>query len=62
MSLTIKNVYLIDLNPDEYNHGLRYYPVMVDLDSCDGLCNTLDDTCGRIRVQTKHVNVNLFSI
>ena len=26
---------LIDLNPDEYNQGLRCYPFMVNLDMCN---------------------------
>ena len=26
---------LIDLNPDENNQGLRYYPFMVNLDKCN---------------------------
>ena len=25
---------VIDLNPDEYNQGLLYYPFMVNLDRC----------------------------
>ena len=27
---------LIDLNPDEYNQGLCYYPFVVNLDRCNG--------------------------
>ena len=26
---------LIDLNPDENNQGLHYYPFMVNLDKCN---------------------------
>ena len=46
----------IDLNPDKYNIGLHYNSFMVNLDRCNGSCNTLDDPSGRIE------NVNLFSI
>ena len=42
---------LIDLNDDEYNQGLRYYPFMVNLDRCNGSCNTPDDLSNRICVQ-----------
>ena len=27
---------LIDLNPDEYNQRLRYYPFMINFDRCSG--------------------------
>ena len=46
----------IDLNPNKYKIGLHYYPFMVNLDRCNGSCNTLDDPSGRIE------NVNLLSI
>ena len=39
---------LIDLNYNEYNQGLRYYPFMVNLDRCNGSCNTLANPSGRI--------------
>ena len=42
---------LIDLNPDEYNHGLYYDPFMFNLDRCNGSCNTLDD----LSYQTEYV-------
>ena len=42
---------LIDLNDDEYNQGLHYYPFMVNLDRCNGSCNTPDDLSNRICVQ-----------
>ena len=52
----------IDLNREEYNHGLRYYPFMVSLDRCDGSCNTFDDQ-GRICVlnKTENANINVFN-
>ena len=37
----------IDLNPDECNQVLCYYPFMVNLDRCNGSCNTLDDLCSK---------------
>ena len=50
---------LIDLNPDKYNQGLRYYPFMVNLDRCRGSCNTFDDPSGRICVPNRTGKVNL---
>lgn len=38
---------LVDLSPDEYYQGLRYYPFMVNADRCIGSCNTLHDSCSR---------------
>ena len=35
---------LIGLNPDEYNQELCYYPFIVNLDRCNGICNILNDT------------------
>ena len=54
---------LTDLNPDDYNKGLRYYPLMVNLDTYNGICNTLDDLSGRISVPNKaeHVNLNMIT-
>ena len=39
---------IIDLNRVEYNQGLSYYPFMVRLDRCNGSCNTLNNSSGRI--------------
>ena len=50
---------LINLNPDEYNQVLHYYPFILDLDRCNGSCNSLDDTSGRICVPNKVEVVNL---
>ena len=40
---------LINLYPNEYTQGLSYYPFSVNLDSCVGNCNNLNnyllDTC-----------------
>ena len=50
---------LIDVNPDKCKQGLHYYPFIINLDRCNGSCNTLDDTCSRICVPNKRENVNL---
>ena len=50
---------IIDLNPGKHNQGLRQYPFMVNLDRCDGSCNTLDDPLIRTCVPNKTENVNL---
>ena len=50
---------IIDLNPGKHNQGLRQYTFMVNLDRCDGSCNTLDDPLIRTCVPNKTENVNL---
>ena len=45
---------LVDLNPNE----LRYYPFVVNLDRCDGSCNSLDDLSNRIYVSNKTEDLN----
>ena len=52
--------YLVDLNPDEYDQGLRYYPFMVHLDRCNGSYNILNDPSGRIYIPNKTGEVNLW--
>ena len=44
---------LIDLSPDEYNQGLRYYPFTVNLDRCNENCNALRGPSGRACVKFK---------
>ena len=44
---------LIDLNHDEYNQGLRYYPFMINLERCSGNCNSFDNPSGQICVPNK---------
>ena len=46
---------LIDLNQNEFH----YYLFMVNLNRCNGYCNTLDDPSGRIYVPNKTENMNL---
>ena len=33
---------IINLHPNEYAQGLRYYPLAVNLDRWVGICNTLN--------------------
>ena len=39
---------LIDLNPNEHNQGLCYYPLMTNLDSFIGSCSVFDNLLSRI--------------
>ena len=50
---------LINLHPDEYTQGLRYYPFAVNLDRCVGSCNALNDFSNKICVpnKTEYLNV-----
>ena len=50
---------LINLQPNEYTQGLRYYPFAVNLDRCTGNCNTLNDLSNRICVANKIEDLNL---
>ena len=47
---------VIVLNPDEYNQRLLYYPFIVSLDRCKGICGNLRN---RICVSNKTEDVNL---
>ena len=53
---------LIDLNPEEYNQGLRYYPFMVNLDRCGRSCNKFDYSSCRTCVPNKTENVKIIYI
>ena len=44
---------LINLHPNEYIQGLRYYPCAVKLDRCIGSCNTLNDLSDKVYVSNK---------
>ena len=50
---------LIDLIPDEYNQGLPYYPIIVNLGRWNRSCKTFDDLSDRICTPNKRENVNL---
>ena len=48
---------LIDLNPAE----LKYYPFMISLNKCTGICNVLSPkTC--VPKETEDINVKAFNI
>ena len=49
---------LIDLNHDEHNQGLCYYPFKVNLDRFNVSCNILDDLSGKICVPNKRFKFN----
>ena len=44
---------LINLHPNEYIEGFRYYPFEVNLDRSIGSCNILSDLSNNV-FQTKH--------
>ena len=46
---------LVDLYPDE----IHYYQFNINLDMCDRICNTIEDSFGRICVLNKIEDVNL---
>ena len=52
---------LIDLNSDNYNQGLHYYPLIINLERCRVSCNSLDDSSGQICALHKLEDVN-FSV
>ena len=41
---------LINLHPNEFNQGLRYYPLLVNLDRCVRSCNTLNVLSNKVCV------------
>ena len=49
----------IGLNLDKYTQGLRAYSFIVNLDRCNGSCNTADDPINIICVSNKTEDVNL---
>ena len=49
---------LINLNPDKYNEEWCYYPFMVNLDRCNGSCNTLDYPSNKVYVPNKAEDLN----
>ena len=50
---------LINLHPNEYSQGLRYYQFAVNLDRCMGSCNIVNDTSNRVCVPDKTEDLNL---
>ena len=55
---------LIDLNPDEYNQGLCYYPFIVNLDRCHCSFSTFSDPSGKTWVvnKTEDISLNIFNM
>ena len=39
---------------------MHYYPFMINLDRCNGSCNTLDEPSGKICVPNKKEDINLY--
>ena len=54
----------INLYPNEYSEELCYYSFAVNLDRCDGNCNTLDELSNKVCVpnETKDLNLNVFNM
>ena len=52
--VSLNNFILVDINHVELN----YYPFVTGLDSCNGNCNTLDDSSVKICVPNKTEDVN----
>ena len=50
---------LINLHPNEYNQEFQYYPFVVKLDRCVGICNTLNDLSNNVCVLNKTEDLNL---
>ena len=50
---------LINLHPNEYSQGLRYYPFAVNLDRYVGSFNILYDLSNRVCVLNKTEDLNL---
>ena len=50
---------LINLHSNEYSHGLRYCPFVVNLDKCIGKYNTQYDLLNRVCVPNKTEDLNL---
>ena len=46
---------IINLHPKEYNQEFHYYPFVVKLDRCVGICNTLNDLSFNRRFKSKRV-------
>ena len=50
---------LINLHPTEYSQELRYYPFSVNLHSCTGSCNTLDNLSNNVCIPNETEDLNL---
>ena len=54
----------IDLHPNKFSQGLRYYPQAVNLNRCVESCNTLNDLSNRVCApgKTEDLNLNFFNM
>ena len=55
---------LINLHPNEYDQGRRYYSFVVNLDTYVGSCKTLNDLSNKLCVPDKaeDLNLNVFNM
>ena len=44
---------VINVNPNEYTQGFRYYPLVVNLDRCAGSSNSLNSLSNKLCVINK---------
>ena len=54
---------LINLHPNEYSQGFRYYSLSVNVDTRLGSCNTLTDLSNKVCIpnKTKDLNLSVFN-
>ena len=50
---------LINLHPNEYTQGLRYYPFALNLDRSMGSCNVLNNLSNKVCIANKTEDLNL---
>ena len=53
---------LVNLHPNEYTEGLRYYPFAVNLDRCVRSCNTLNDLSNMCSKQYRRFKSSVFNM
>ena len=55
---------IVNLHPNEYTHGLHYYPFSVNLGRWAGNCNTLNGLSKKLCVPNKgkDLNISLFNM
>ena len=55
---------LVNLHPNKYNEGLRYFPFAVNLDRCMESYNSLNDLFNKVCVpkKTEHLNLSVFNM
>ena len=50
----------LNLHSNEYSQELHYHPFAVNLDTCAGSCNTLDDLSNKVCVPNETESLNLY--